>query len=142
MLTKSSDFFCDYKYGKPTGGSIRQADPLFGEKTKHARSARPSHCLGARSLRASLGGGVRHPALVLSTGARPRTTAAAHATLEALETRCVHATFAVKCRPQLANILLHTARRKNCRCTGAHTRPHALYICSCGGGTVDGDVLG
>jgi hypothetical protein len=85
---------------------------------------------------------VRHPALVLSTGARPRITAAAHATLEALDTRCVHATFAVKFRPQLANILLHTARRKNCRCTGAHTRPHAIYICSYGGGTVHGDVWG
>ena len=31
-----------------------------------------------------------HPALVLRTSARPRITAAAHATLEALETRCVH----------------------------------------------------
>ena len=55
---------------------------------------------------------MRHTALVLSTGARPRITAVAHATLEALETKCVHATFAVKCRPQLANILLHTARRR------------------------------
>jgi hypothetical protein len=42
------------------------------------------------------GRGVGHPALVLSTGARLRITAAAHATLEALETKCVHATFAVK----------------------------------------------
>ena len=37
-----------------------------------------------------------HPALVLRTSARLRITAAAHATLEALETRCVDATFAVK----------------------------------------------
>jgi len=32
MLTNSCFFFCDYKYGQTTGGSIRQADPLFGEK--------------------------------------------------------------------------------------------------------------
>ena len=38
----------------------------------------------------------------------------------------------------------HSADRaqKNCRCTGAHTRSHALYICSYGGGSVHGNVWG
>jgi len=94
--------------------------PTFGEEENRAALSLSRYCA------CHLAGGVRHPALVLSTGARPRITAAAHATLEALETGCVHATFAVKCRPHLAINVLHTARRKNCRCTGAHTRPHAL----------------
>jgi len=128
--------FATYKYGKTTGGSIRQADPLYGEKQNLRCLPGPLIVSALGHCACRWGEGLRHPALVLCTGACPRITAAAHATLEALETRCVHATFAVKCRPQLANILLHTARRKNCCCTGAHTRPHALYICSYGGGPV------
>ena len=91
MLTNSCDFLCDYKSGKTTGGSTwyqKRADLLFGEKESLRGLPSPLivSALGHCACRG--GGGLGHPALVLSTGARPRITAAAHATLEALETRC------------------------------------------------------
>jgi len=91
MLTNSCDLFCDFIQStekRQVPVRIRNR-PTFFLVRKKAWRCLPvlSHCLGARSLRVSRGGGGGHPALVLSTRARPRITAAAHATLEALETR-------------------------------------------------------
>jgi len=90
--------------------------------SKQLQHVNPVSLPGIFTFTARAGGGNRRSSF--RTIARPCIMAAADATLKALETRCVHATFAVKRRPHLANILPHSGAREDC-CrvrVPAHTR--------------------
>jgi anti-sigma factor ChrR (cupin superfamily) len=92
MLTNSCDCFSTEKRQV----AVSDRPTLFLVRNKNQRSLPGPLNVSALCACRWRGRGLRHPALVLSTGARPRITAAVHATLEALETRCVQARLAVK----------------------------------------------
>jgi len=135
---RPKEFFCDYPYecGKTTGGSTDR--PTFGEK----ENLRSSLIVSALRSVTVAGGAVEAPGARPEYGRAPayhgRGTRDARGSGDQVRSRHL-------CGKVPSTTREHSSAyraQKSCRCTGAHTRSHALYICSYGGGSVHGDVWG